>query len=302
MGYPAPLGRRTLRRVARAAQHLRVGDVERRTASGERYDVIDGQVRGTVGGAAVARAPVAVLATPGAEHPGAEPLPDPRAVDGVVPAAIGLASVLGAAATNAAGDDTADRAQRHARIVGGRAGAVYSPGVLDPRSHDRPQITSRCGWGATPARRVSRRVVLTRLGRLARSSAPSTGGDRCGDRRDLRVGVLDVALAPGGMLRRVDCPDHRAIAVDVGRGRRPVRVRPVGVVALLHRGRLGIGGLVEAGEDRRLPAPTSAPRRVAIGLVGQQSRDGPHFTPRQTADASSPSSAQIAPRTGRRTP
>ena len=44
MGYPAPVGRRTLRRVARAAQHRGVADVERRTASGERDDVIDGQV------------------------------------------------------------------------------------------------------------------------------------------------------------------------------------------------------------------------------------------------------------------
>jgi len=41
MGYPAPLGRRTLRRVARAAEHRGVGDVERRAASGERGDVID---------------------------------------------------------------------------------------------------------------------------------------------------------------------------------------------------------------------------------------------------------------------
>ncbi len=90
MGYPAPVGRRTLRRVARAAQHRGVGDVERRTASGERDDVIDGQVGGWVGGALVARAPVAVLATPGAEHAGAEPLPGPRAVQGVVPAAVGL--------------------------------------------------------------------------------------------------------------------------------------------------------------------------------------------------------------------
>ena len=119
MGYPAPVGRRTLRRVARAAQHGGVGDVERRTASGERHDVIDGQVGGWVGGALVARAPVAVLATPGAEHAGAEPLPGPRAVQGVVPAAVGLAGVLGAAATRAAGDDAADRAQLHPQIVGG---------------------------------------------------------------------------------------------------------------------------------------------------------------------------------------
>ena len=133
MGYPAPVGRRTLRRVARAAEHLRVGDVERRTASGERHDVIDGQVAGSVGRTLVARAPVAVLAAPSAEHAGAEPLPGPRAVQGVVPAAVGRAGVLGAATTSAAGDDTADRAQLHPRIVGAMAGAVYSPGVLGVR-------------------------------------------------------------------------------------------------------------------------------------------------------------------------
>ncbi len=99
MGYPAPLGRRTLGRVARAAQHLRVGDVERCTASGERHDVVDGQVGGSVGGALVARAPVAALTPPGTEHPGAEPLPGPRAVQGVVPAAVGLAGVRRAPTT-----------------------------------------------------------------------------------------------------------------------------------------------------------------------------------------------------------
>ena len=137
MGYPAPLRRRTLRRVARAAQHRRVGDVERPAASGQRDDVIDGQVARSVGGAQVARAPVAVLATPGTEHAGAESLPGSRAVEGVVPAAVGLAGVLGAATTSAAGDDTADRAQLHLRIVGGMAGAVYSPGVLRLGDHGR---------------------------------------------------------------------------------------------------------------------------------------------------------------------
>jgi hypothetical protein len=91
----------------------RVGYVERGTASGERHDVINGQVGGRVGGSAVARAPVATLATPSAEHAGAEPLPGPRAVEGVVPAAVGLPGVLGAAAARAAGDDTTDRAQLH---------------------------------------------------------------------------------------------------------------------------------------------------------------------------------------------
>ena len=117
MGYPTPVGRRTLRRVARPAQHRGVADVERRTARGERDDVIDGQVGGSMGGALVARARVAVLTTPGSQHAGAETLPGPRAVEGVVPAAVGLPGVLGTATARAAGDDTADRAQLHPRIV-----------------------------------------------------------------------------------------------------------------------------------------------------------------------------------------
>ena len=85
-----------------------------------------------------------MLATPGAEHAGAEPLPGPRAVEGVVPAAVGLAGVLRAAATSAAGDDTTDRAQLHPRIVGGVAGPVYSPAVLRLRDHgdERPEGTA----------------------------------------------------------------------------------------------------------------------------------------------------------------
>ena len=83
-----------------------------------------------MGGAAVARAAVAVLATPGAEHAGAQAVPGPGAVQGVVPAAVGLAGMVSAAAASAAGDDTADRAQLHPRIVGGVGGAVYSPAVL----------------------------------------------------------------------------------------------------------------------------------------------------------------------------
>ena len=159
MGYPTPVGRRTLRRVARAAQHGGVGDVERRTASGERHDVINGQVGGRVGGALVARAPVAVLATPGAQHAGAESLPGPRAVQGVVPAAVGLPGVVRAATTRAAGHNTADRAQLHCSrrpsavprltlvtleytpvdivmSVEREGAAVYSPRVLSPR-HQR---------------------------------------------------------------------------------------------------------------------------------------------------------------------
>ena len=142
MGYPAPVGRRTLRRVARPAQHAGVRDVERGTASGQRHDVIDGQVDGRMGGALVARAPIAVLTTPGAKDAGAESLPGPRAMEGVVAAAVGLADVLRAATTSAAGDDTTDRAQLHPRIVDRVAGAVYSLAVLGVRGHD---ASGRCG-------------------------------------------------------------------------------------------------------------------------------------------------------------
>ena len=138
MGYPTPVGRCALRRVARSAQHGGIADVEWRTASGERHDVIDGQVRRGVGGALVARAPVPMLATPGAEHAGAESLPCPRAVEDVVPAAVGLAGVRRAATASAAGDDTTDRAQLHRRIVDGQAGVVYSPAVLRLRDEVCP--------------------------------------------------------------------------------------------------------------------------------------------------------------------
>ncbi len=129
MGYPAPC-RRALRRVARAAQHRRVGDVEWCTASGQRDDVVDVQVRRPVGGALVARAPVAVLAPPGPQHAGAEPLPGAGAVQVVVPAPVGLARVHRAATAGAARQDAADRAQLHPQIVCGVAGVVYSLGVL----------------------------------------------------------------------------------------------------------------------------------------------------------------------------
>ena len=92
--------------------------------------MIDGQVGGRVSEALVAGTPVTVLTTPGAEDAGAEPLPGPRAVQGVVPAAVGRSGVLGAATTRAAGDDTTDRAQLHPQIVRGRAGEVYSLVVL----------------------------------------------------------------------------------------------------------------------------------------------------------------------------
>ena len=131
-GYPTPFRRRTLGRVAGPAEHGAVGDVEGCATCCERHDVINGQVTRRVGVALIARAPAALLTTPGAEHAGAEALPGPRAVQGVVPAAVGLAGVVGTATARAAGDDTTDRAQLHLPIVGGAAGAVYPLAVLRP--------------------------------------------------------------------------------------------------------------------------------------------------------------------------
>ena len=112
--------------------------------------MVDGHVGGGVGGMQVARTPVAMPATPGAEHAGAESLPGPRAVEGVVPAAVGLPSVVGVTATGAAVDDTTNRAQLQPQIVDGLGDAVYSLGVLRPPDHgdERPDGT------ATPADRA----------------------------------------------------------------------------------------------------------------------------------------------------
>jgi hypothetical protein len=113
MGYPALVDRCTLRRVARSAQHGGVSDVERRTTSGERGDVIDSQVIRVVGGTLVARTPVADLAAPGTKDAGTQALPLPGAVQRVVPAAIGRSGVNRAPTTKAARNDAADRAQLH---------------------------------------------------------------------------------------------------------------------------------------------------------------------------------------------
>ena len=56
-----------------------------------------------------------------------------------------------------------------------------------------------------------------------------------------------------------------------------------------------------AGEPASTPTTSGTPRRVAVGLVGQERRDGRHLTPLQRAEASSPRRARIAPRSGRRT-
>ncbi len=167
-------GRRSSNRgtgVAAPPEHGAVADVERRAARGQRHDVIDGQVARRVGVALVARAPVPMLATPGAEHSGAEALPCPRAVQGVVPAAVGLPRVLEAATARAAGDDTTDRAQLHPRIVDGVAGAVYSPAVLRLRDQHRHQVRHDHGplhpagsAGGAPRRATPRPILRRRTG------------------------------------------------------------------------------------------------------------------------------------------
>lgn len=140
-----PVGlRRPLGRVAGTAEHRAVGDVEGRTAGGERDDVIDGQVGGSVGGTLIARAPVPVQASPGAEDAGAEAMPGPGVVQGVVAAAVRLARVLATTATRAAGDDTTDRAQLHQQ----GAWSMRFP----------PTIRLRC---YTPGTKVRQPITLT---------------------------------------------------------------------------------------------------------------------------------------------
>jgi hypothetical protein len=84
-----------------------------------------------------------------------------------VPAAVGLAGVLGAAATRVAGDDTTDRAQLHPRIVDAMGGAVYSPVVLGVRDQARQAALGR--WGRKPDS-----GTLVRQGRLVSPDAAGT--------------------------------------------------------------------------------------------------------------------------------
>jgi hypothetical protein len=100
-----------------------------------------------------------------------------------VPAAIGLAGVLGAAATRAAGDDTADRAQLHPRIVGGDAGAVYSPAVLVLGSHGGPS-------GAGPEWCLAIRAGL--MGRVAVESMVCACDYRVSRSRRCELGAIHV--------------------------------------------------------------------------------------------------------------
>jgi hypothetical protein len=124
---------------AGAAEHGGVGDVERRTASGERGDVIDGQVGGGVVRALVARADVAVLPDVARDHPPGQASPSGIGMDEMVGTNARQAWMLAAASSRSAGDDTADRAELHGRIVDGAAGVVYSPAVLRLGDHGSPK-------------------------------------------------------------------------------------------------------------------------------------------------------------------
>jgi len=132
-----PVGlRRTLGRVARPAEHRAVADVERRAPDCERHDVVNGQVARGVGRTLVARAPVAVLATPCPEYSRTQVLPGPRAVQGVVAAPVRQPGMDEAPTPRSARDDTADRAELHARRGAGTVAARLTLVTLGCRPFD----------------------------------------------------------------------------------------------------------------------------------------------------------------------
>ena len=140
----------TARRCCRCrTAHRQQPAARRGRRSGRWLDGLDARSQGTN----------AVLATPGAQDAGAETLPGPGAVQGVVAAAVGCSGVDRAATTRAAGHNSADRAQLHCSrrpsavprltvvtleytpadivmSVEREGAAVYSPRVLSPR-HQR---------------------------------------------------------------------------------------------------------------------------------------------------------------------
>ena len=83
----------------------------------------------------IARADVAVLADVAGDQPPGQASPSCIRMDVMVGTDARQARMLGAAATRAAGDDTADRAELHPRIVDLVAGVVYSPAVLRLGDH-----------------------------------------------------------------------------------------------------------------------------------------------------------------------
>ena len=130
---------------------------QRRAAGCERHDVIDGQVAGRMPVALVTGAPVSVLAAPCPEHSRTQALPPPRAVQGVVAAAVRLPSVPGAATTRSARDDAADGAELHRRSSAGDNGGASDAGdagLQGLRHRDERGPGRSCGLfasGAMPA-------------------------------------------------------------------------------------------------------------------------------------------------------
>ncbi len=147
--------------------------------------------------------------------------------------------------------------------------------------------TARCPSPSTRSTRASTRSCARRRRPRRRSwgSWCSARRRRPGSRPRTSTGRL-----PARPCRRGRCTPWRRVP----------GARPVGVVSLLDRGRGGVAGLVEAGQDDRLPAPPGTPSRVAAGLVREERRDRHHMTLLHAAEASSPRSARIAPRRGRR--
>jgi hypothetical protein len=134
---------RSVGRVPRATQHAGVGGVERRAIIDERQDVVKGEVtrwmRRMLG--TIARADVAVLADMAGDHPPGQASPSCIRMDVMVGTDARQARMLAAASSRSARDDATDRAELHPRIVGGLAGAVYSPAVLRLRGHARAAQT-----------------------------------------------------------------------------------------------------------------------------------------------------------------
>jgi hypothetical protein len=105
-----------------------------------------------------------------------------------VPAAVGMAGVLGAAAPRAAGDDTADRAQLHPRIVDGEGGAVYSLVVLGPRDE------SSAHWHRPP-RTQDGRDTNSDSGRPRQRAHPAPTVHAVPSRRIRESAIGDAALS-----------------------------------------------------------------------------------------------------------
>ncbi len=261
--------------------------------------MIGGQVACRVGRALVARAPVAMLATPGAEHPGAETLPGPRVVQGVVPAAIGLPGVLGAATTRAAGDDTTDRAQLHPRIVDGVAAAVYSPAVLRLRDQPRERskrmvvISIRAWPSSLPTSSTAENPVH---GQVVDSSR-TTGGELRARRRtrpgDRAEGARDQQEGPDA--RQGPGRSHGAGQVHPSTGRRATWL-PVDVP-------------IQRGHHQRVHAHTDMPpTAVRAGPRGRPStgaggnRQGRRSDPRSAPFPASPIPARGSRTSPRRRP